>query len=151
MYSWFIHIVACVKIFCFLILNIYNTQVYIYNIYVYIFSIYSMYVSNIYILEEEMAAHSSILVWRIPWTEEPGRLRTMGWQSQTQLNSSNRHMVNSEKRQKHATLESELPRSGGAQCTTGEEWRNSSRRKKEAEPQQKQRPALDVSGGESKV
>ena len=26
------------------------------------------------LLEEEMATHSSILVWRIPWTEEPGRL-----------------------------------------------------------------------------
>ena len=25
-------------------------------------------------LEEEMATHSSILAWRIPWTEEPGRL-----------------------------------------------------------------------------
>ena len=25
-------------------------------------------------LEKEMAAHSSILAWRIPWTEEPGRL-----------------------------------------------------------------------------
>ena len=25
-------------------------------------------------LEEEMATHSSILVWKIPWTEEPGRL-----------------------------------------------------------------------------
>ena len=28
-------------------------------------------------LEEEMATHSSILVWRIPWTKEPGRLQTM--------------------------------------------------------------------------
>ena len=27
-------------------------------------------------LEEEMAAHSSILVWRIPWTEEPGKLQS---------------------------------------------------------------------------
>ena len=27
-------------------------------------------------LEEEMATHSSILVWRIPWTEEPGRLQS---------------------------------------------------------------------------
>ena len=26
-------------------------------------------------LEKEMAAHSSILAWRIPWTEEPGRLQ----------------------------------------------------------------------------
>ena len=29
-------------------------------------------------LEKEMAAHSSILVWRIPWTEEPGVLQSMG-------------------------------------------------------------------------
>ena len=29
-------------------------------------------------LEEGMAAHSSILAWRIPWTEEPGRLQYMG-------------------------------------------------------------------------
>ena len=29
-------------------------------------------------LEEEMATHSSILTWRIPWTEEPGRLQSMG-------------------------------------------------------------------------
>ena len=28
-------------------------------------------------LEEEMAAHSSILAWRIPWTEEPGGLQSM--------------------------------------------------------------------------
>ena len=28
-------------------------------------------------LEEEMATHSSILAWRIPWTEEPGRLQFM--------------------------------------------------------------------------
>ena len=31
-------------------------------------------------LEKEMATHSSILAWRIPWTEEPGRLQFMGWQ-----------------------------------------------------------------------
>ena len=29
-------------------------------------------------LEEGMAAHSSILAWRIPWTEEPGGLQSMG-------------------------------------------------------------------------
>ena len=35
-------------------------------------------------LEEEMAAHSSILAWKIPWTEEPGGLPCMGSQkSQT--------------------------------------------------------------------
>ena len=31
-------------------------------------------------LEEEMATHSSILAWRIPWTEEPGWLQSMGLQ-----------------------------------------------------------------------
>ena len=31
-------------------------------------------------LEKEMATHSSILAWRIPWTEEPGRLQFMGSQ-----------------------------------------------------------------------
>ena len=30
--------------------------------------------------EEEMATHSSILAWRIPWTEEPGGLQSMGSQ-----------------------------------------------------------------------
>ena len=34
-------------------------------------------------LEEGMATHSSILAWRIPWTEEPGGLQSMGSQSQT--------------------------------------------------------------------
>ena len=29
-------------------------------------------------LEEEMATHSSVLAWRIPWTEEPGGLQSMG-------------------------------------------------------------------------
>ena len=29
-------------------------------------------------LEEEMATHSSIFAWKIPWTEEPGRLQFMG-------------------------------------------------------------------------
>ena len=32
-------------------------------------------------LEKEMAIHSTILAWRIPWTEEPGGLQSMGLQS----------------------------------------------------------------------
>ena len=31
-------------------------------------------------LEKEMATHSSIIAWETPWTEEPGRLQTMGLQ-----------------------------------------------------------------------
>ena len=34
-------------------------------------------------LEEEMATDSSTLAWDIPWTEEPGRLQSMGLQSLT--------------------------------------------------------------------
>ena len=32
------------------------------------------------LLEKEMATHSSILAWRIPWTEESGKLQSMGLQ-----------------------------------------------------------------------
>ena len=39
-----------------------------------------------------MAIHSSILAWRIPWTKEPGRLQSMGWQSRTRL--SDFHVTN---------------------------------------------------------
>ena len=34
-------------------------------------------------LEKEMATHSSILAWEIPWIEEPGRPQSIGSQSQT--------------------------------------------------------------------
>ena len=36
-------------------------------------------------LEKRMLTHSCILAWRIPWTEEPGRLQSIASQSQTQL------------------------------------------------------------------
>ena len=35
--------------------------------------------------EKEVATHSSILAWRIPWWEEPGRLQSTGLQSRTRL------------------------------------------------------------------
>ena len=45
-------------------------------------------------LEKEMATHSSILTWKIPWTEEPGELQSMGsqrvghdWATNTQTHS----------------------------------------------------------------
>ena len=36
-------------------------------------------------LEEDMATHSIILIWRIPWTGKPGRLQSLGSHSQTGL------------------------------------------------------------------
>ena len=36
------------------------------------------------LLEKEMASHSSTLAWKIPWTEEPGRLQSMGPQRVTE-------------------------------------------------------------------
>ena len=38
-----------------------------------------------------MATHSSILSWRIPWTEEPGGLQSIGSQSRTRLKRLSRH------------------------------------------------------------
>ena len=40
-------------------------------------------------LQEGMTTHSSILAWRIPWTEEPGGLPPMGSQSWTRLKRFN--------------------------------------------------------------
>ena len=43
-------------------------------------------------LEEGTATHSSILAWRIPWSEEPGELQTVGLQrSQTGLMGATQH------------------------------------------------------------
>ena len=38
-------------------------------------------------LEKGMAAHSSILVWRIPWTVEPGEMHSLSWDSLFVFNS----------------------------------------------------------------
>ena len=59
--------------------------------------------------------------------------------------------MNSIKRQKDMTLKDELPRSESAQYATGDQWRNNSRKNEEAEPKQKQCPAVDVTGDGSKV
>ena len=42
-------------------------------------------------LEEGMATHSSILAWRLPWTEDPGRLQSMGSQSWIRLKQLGMH------------------------------------------------------------
>ena len=59
--------------------------------------------------------------------------------------------MNSMKRQNDRILKEELPRSGGAQYATGDQWRNNSRKKEGMEPKQKQYPAVDVTGDGSKV
>ena len=43
-------------------------------------------------LEMGMATYSSTLAWRIPWTEEPGRLQSIGSQSWTRLSNLNTHI-----------------------------------------------------------
>ena len=45
-------------------------------------SIFCMVLESV--LEKAMAAHSSTLAWKIPWTEEPGRLQSMGFPFQSQ-------------------------------------------------------------------
>ena len=72
-----------------------------------------------------MANHFSILALRTPWKVWKGK--------------------------KNMTLKDELPRLLGAQYSTGEERRNSSRRSEESEPKWKHRPDVDVSGDKSKV
>ena len=61
------------------------------------------------------------------------------------------NLMNSTKRQKDMSLKDKVPRSIGAQYTTGEEWRNNSRKNEEMEPKRKQHPVVDVTGEGSKV
>ena len=61
------------------------------------------------------------------------------------------YLENPMNRQKDRTLKYELPRSVGAQYTTGDQWRNNSRKNEETEPKQKQYLAVDVTGDRSKV
>ena len=59
--------------------------------------------------------------------------------------------VNSMKRQKHMTLKDEPPQLVGAQYTTGDQWRNNSKKNEEMDPKRKQHPLVDVTGNGSKV
>ena len=59
--------------------------------------------------------------------------------------------MNSMERQNDRILKDELPRSGGAQYATGDQWRNNSRKNEGMEPKQKQYPVVDVTGNRSKV
>ena len=59
--------------------------------------------------------------------------------------------MNRTKRQNDRILKEELPRSVGASCATGDQWRNNSRKNEGMEPKQKQYPVVDVIGDRSKV
>ena len=61
------------------------------------------------------------------------------------------NLMNSMKRQNDRILKEELPRSVGAQYTTGDQWRSNSRKNEGMEPKQKQYPVVDVTGDLSKV
>ena len=60
-------------------------------------------------------------------------------------------LENSIKRQNDRIPKEELPRSVGAQYTTGGQWRNNCIKNEETEPKQKQHPAVGVTGDGSKV
>ena len=59
--------------------------------------------------------------------------------------------MNRMKRQKDRTLKDELPRLVGAQYSTGDQWRNNSRKNEGMEQKQKQYPVVDVISDRSKV
>ena len=77
------------------------------------------------------------------WSTEEGNGKTL-------QHSCFQNPMNSMKRQKDRTLKDELPRSVGTQYTTGEEWRNNSRKNEEMEAKQKQHPVVDLIGDGSK-
>ena len=73
------------------------------------------------------------------------------WRRQWQTTSVFQNPMNNKKRQKDRILKDELPRLVDAQYATGDQRKNNSRKNEETEPKQKQHPAVDVTGDESKV
>jgi len=79
-------------------------------------------------LEKEMATHSSILAWRIPWTEEPGRLQSLGsqrvrynWATNTHTHTHTHTVWNhllSERRGNQSQSEGMVYRRRFSSCTT---------------------------------
>ena len=59
--------------------------------------------------------------------------------------------MKSMKRQKDRTLKDELPKLGGAQYATGNQWRSNSRKNEGMEPKQQQHPVVDVTGDGNKI
>ena len=59
--------------------------------------------------------------------------------------------MNSRKRQNNRILKEEIPRSVVAQYATGDQWRNNSRKNEGMEPNEKQYPAVDVTGDRNKT
>ena len=59
--------------------------------------------------------------------------------------------MNSRKRQNNRILKEEIPRSVVAQYATGDQWRNNSRKNEGMEPNEKQYPAVDVTGERNKT
>ena len=78
------------------------------------------------------------------WSTEEGNGKTLQY-------SHLEKPMNSMKRQEDMTLKDKLPRSVGAQYTTGEEWRNNPRKNEEMGPKQKQCPIVDMTGDGSKI
>ena len=84
--------------------------------------------------------------------ERSDRLRSTGEENGKPLQySCFENPVNSMKRQNDRILKGELPRSVGAQYATVDQWRYNSRKNEEMEPQQKQHPAVDVTGDRRNV
>ena len=84
--------------------------------------------------------------------ERPDRMWSTGEGNGKPLQySSLENPMNSRKRQNDRIPKEVLPRSVGAQYTTGDQWRNNARKNEGMEPKQKQYPAVDVTGDRSKV
>ena len=84
--------------------------------------------------------------------ERADRMRSTGGGNGKPLQySCLENLMNSMKRQNDRILKEELPRSVGAQHTTGDQWRNNCRKNEVMESKQKQYPAVAVTGDRSKV
>ena len=63
-------------------------------------------------LEKEMAIHSSTIAWKIPWTEEPGRLQSMGWKESDTTERLHFHFLSAHRKRRALCPAMQLGRNG---------------------------------------
>ena len=85
-FNWFFYFSSSLYIICLFLYFFFNLKQYLLTSFSLVKNLPAMQETQVWSLgwedplEEEMATHSSILAWKIPWTEEPGGLQSMGWQ-----------------------------------------------------------------------
>ena len=103
------------------------------------------HVMQLRVLEKEMATHSSILVWRIPWTEAPGSLQSIRSHGvRTSLKQLNKHTRNSTSHHELVHTPSSFLLCPHTKERVGERWKKERKGEEEEEDKKEENKKLDL-------